>query len=110
MRITSDPERRAIGRTTPFKDNNAQVHDALAKRETKYAVVSLEMETFTVFHLAHVAEPIDDKPAIIPAAACIVVADRERDEFVRTEEVPKLELMAGRAVLKAMTQFKMSWE
>ena len=81
--------------------------------EMEPAPASLEMESFTLLHLARCARRPRaeasggigvDNP--IAAASCaIVCANRKSGAVIETAELHRLETQAGRAVLEAITAF-----
>ena len=112
LNITTDSFYASQGRTDPnFDDRNEGVMQMLSDLEP--APASLEMESFTLLHLARCARrPIAeascgigvDNP--IAAASCaIVCANRKSGAVIETAELHRLETQAGRAVLEAITAF-----
>jgi len=61
---------------------------------------SLQMETFQLFHLARIGTDIR------AAAAAIVVAERHRNVFLQKDELKGIELSAGEACLKALSEIE----
>lgn len=67
-------------------------------------VVSLQMQTYPLYRLAH--ESSADAP--IKAAACaIVVNNLATDAFIETQKKHEIELYAGQACMQALSEFKM---
>ena len=62
-------------------------------------IVTMEMETFQLLHLARSA-----RQPMAAAAAVICVANRHTDEVIETEVMRRLESEGGRAVLRAITR------
>ena len=62
---------------------------------------SMEMESFTLLHLAK-----SSKEAIHATAAAIVVANRRSAKVVEHDTLERLELDGGHAILKAITSFE----
>ena len=86
----------AQGRADPnFNDRNSGLVAALEKKHP--GVASMEMESFTLLHLANSA------PAIRAATCAIVAANRLTGDVVDVDVFNKTELAAGRAVLDAIT-------
>jgi len=84
-------------------DNNFDDHneELLNKLTSKYPEVkSLEMETFHLLDLARVS-----KGKIKATAIAIAIAQRITREFLSSEEINKLELIAGRAAITAITSY-----
>ena len=112
LNITTDSFYASQGRTDPnFDDRNEGVMQMLSDLEP--APASLEMESFTLLHLARCARRPSaeasggigvDHP--IAAASCaIVCANRKSGAVIETAELHRVETQAGRAVLEAITAF-----
>jgi len=84
-------------------DNNFDDHneELLNKLAIKYPEVkSLEMETFHLLDLARVS-----KGKIRATAIAIVIAQRITKGFLANEEINKMELIAGRVAINAITSY-----
>lgn len=78
-----------------FEDHNETIVAAVLER---YATAkTLEMETFTLLHLARCCND-----PVYASAAAIVVASRTSNSTVGEEELGRLEAVGGRAVLAAV--------
>lgn len=104
INITADSFYSSQGRIdNNFHDCNAGlIQDYVCNRYPEAA--SMEMETFTLFHLALCAKK---HCPIYAAAASIVVANRRSSEVLSGERLDFLEHQGGLAVLQALVDFKM---
>ncbi|KAJ1652014.1 hypothetical protein IWQ61_007550 [Dispira simplex] len=89
-----------------FIDANENV---LTHLKTVYPqLVSLEMETFMLYHLARTARPLvfpQGRTSIHAAAAMMVFADRTKNQFIGKDQVDTIETKVGRAILDALIQY-----
>jgi len=81
-----------------FDDHNEELLDKLASKYPE--VKSLEMETFHLLDLAR-----SSKGKIRATAIAIVIAQRITKEFLSNEEISKMELIAGRVTINAITSY-----
>lgn len=81
-----------------FDDKN----DGLFDDDRLNQVVSVEMESFFLLHLAHCSTI-----PIAAAAAAIVCADRISGEVIAADTLTSIERSAGRAVLTAIANFRL---
>jgi len=90
------------GRFDPgFKDDNSTLIDQ--KILKLYPdVTSIQMETFHLFDLAN-----NCKSTMRVAAAAIVLAQRNTNDFLDSEEKHKLERLGGISLLETLSQFKL---
>ncbi|KIZ02202.1 hypothetical protein MNEG_5761 [Monoraphidium neglectum] len=93
---TADSFYGSQGRTGgPFDDQNEDlISDLLAARPD---LISLEMETFKLLHLAACS-----KGSVLGAAFCIALAERYSNSFLDSATVSERELQGGRAALAAL--------
>jgi len=97
------------GRITSFPDYNENLLELLVDRVP--GVISLEMETFHLLHLASAYRPtrdftvqVDNSPGRIHAcSAQMVFASRSTNAFITPEEVQQTQAWAGLACLEALT-------
>jgi uridine phosphorylase len=94
-----------------FRDYNS---DLLSKiSETYPDTVSLEMETFMLFHLAKASVPLKDSDtlgkddSIKAASAGMVFTDRKTNEFIDPERIQYLQKVVGKAMLNALVEIKL---
>ncbi|KAJ1959096.1 hypothetical protein IWQ62_004748 [Dispira parvispora] len=90
-----------------FIDANEKV---LSHLKTVYPqLVSLEMETFMLYHLARTAQPLvlpqGQQSSIHAAAAMMVFADRTKNQFISKAQVDNIEAKVGGAILDALIQY-----
>lgn len=71
-----------------------------ACRFRRQVPASLEMESFTLLHLAACS-----RGSIAAASCAIVCANRQSGAVIETAELHRMEAEAGRAVLSAITAF-----
>eukprot|EP01121_Diplochlamys_sp_Union-15-3_P005517 TRINITY_DN1585_c0_g1_i4.p1 TRINITY_DN1585_c0_g1~~TRINITY_DN1585_c0_g1_i4.p1 ORF type:complete len:302 (-),score=60.58 TRINITY_DN1585_c0_g1_i4:59-964(-) len=102
INATADSFYCSQGRNDPnFNDDNSNLIDRLLELH----VDTLEMETFSLFHLAN-----SSKRKIKVAALTIVLAQRLKNDFLKHEEIDHLERVGGEAVLNALTEIKLTPE
>jgi len=63
----------------------------------------MEMETFQLLHLGLRATELKHTPDLHAAAAAIILANRETDEFLSSACLREVEMEAGKAVLSSLT-------
>jgi uridine phosphorylase len=83
-----------------FDDDNAALIDSVVA--TYPEAKSMEMETFTLLHLA-----LCSKTPIYASAAAIVVANRRSAAVIKGETLTHLEEEGGRAILEAVCKFEL---
>lgn len=83
-----------------FEDNNSTLIDKVVVAYP--GAKSMEMETFTLLHVA-----LCSKLPIYASAAAIVVANRKSAAVIKGEELTHLEKEGGRAILEAVCNFEM---
>ncbi|ORX91971.1 purine and uridine phosphorylase [Basidiobolus meristosporus CBS 931.73] len=109
VNITADSFYSSQGRMDDnFKDDNQDLFEVIHKELP--SAVSLEMETFMLYHLAHctTAAPLVEKKhqqSIHCGASMMVFADRVTNQFIDHSIVPELEEKAGRAVFEALIKW-----
>src|SRR6185436_805855 len=82
-----------------FRDYNS---DLLSKISEKYPdTVSLEMETFMLFHFVKNSDTLGKDDSIKAASAGMVFTDRNTNEFIDLERIQYLQKVAGKAILNA---------
>ncbi|KAF9927032.1 hypothetical protein FBU30_003530 [Linnemannia zychae] len=102
-----------------FVDSNGELFTELIKHEP--ATMTLEMETFMLYHLAKTATaaPLKDglkskastKDSSIRAGACMMVfAQRKSNEFISKESVARVEPLAGKAVFDSLVEIPLGDE
>lgn len=85
-----------------FRDENSSLLRRVLKMEPN--TLTLEMESFHIFHLAKCCHSKDIKSA----AAVIVLAQRNSDDFLPNEKIAEMESKTGEAALTALSKFKFS--
>ncbi|KAJ1977557.1 hypothetical protein H4R35_002246 [Dimargaris xerosporica] len=93
-----------------FVDANQGIIDRL--QQTYPQFISMEMETFMLYHLASVSTLSESaavgaqfgapEPTVRAAAAMMVFADRAGDRFISRVEAQQLEIAVGQAVLDSL--------
>lgn len=98
MNATADSFYGSQGRRDPnFADDNDElISDVLCRRPE---VISMEMETFQLLHMARSGRP---KGSIRATAASIVVANRETEDVVDHATLQATEKSGGVAILRAL--------
>lgn len=101
LNVTADSFYSSQNRIDPrFDDaNSSVVDDILSKHPT---ALTMEMETYMLFHLAHCS-----KIPIFAAAASIVVANRKSSHVIDESSLHSLELKGGEACLQALIEQKL---
>ncbi|CAI2164971.1 18563_t:CDS:2 [Funneliformis geosporum] len=98
-----------------FRDSNTDIFKTITA--TYPNTVSLEMETFMLYHLAststlaplkHSNKVLDKGNSIKAAATMMVFVDRFSNEFISPENVQYLQEIAGKAVLDALIETELS--
>nr|KAJ3398186.1 hypothetical protein HK105_005224 [Polyrhizophydium stewartii] len=101
MNATADSFYSSQGRLDPgFNDYNQDLIEAIRKRHPNCE--TLEMESFTLLHLARCASFVSKENSIRAAACAMIFADRKANDFIAPETVERLENDAGLAVLDAL--------
>ncbi|ORX92097.1 purine and uridine phosphorylase [Basidiobolus meristosporus CBS 931.73] len=108
VNITADSFYSSQGRVDGnFVDANENLFEVI--REELPTAVSLEMETFMLYHLAHCSTgaPVAEKSSrsIHCSASMMVFADRVTNQFIDHSIVPALEEKAGRAVFESLIKW-----
>lgn len=85
-----------------FPDANEELSEELRRRHPN--VLSMEMESFMLFHLAQQCRPAGSLRA---AAAAVNVANRETGEVVGAEKLQAMERNGGKALLKALVSLEL---
>jgi len=97
---TGDSFYSSQGRYDPnFRDDNRNLLDELVEIQTD--LISLEMETFQLFHLARCSVA----QSIRGAAATIVLAQRKSNEFLDNDSKHDLEKRGGLACLQSLIDY-----
>eukprot|EP00401_Gymnodinium_catenatum_P007698 CAMPEP_0117555838 /NCGR_PEP_ID=MMETSP0784-20121206/51486_1 /TAXON_ID=39447 /ORGANISM="" /LENGTH=301 /DNA_ID=CAMNT_0005353067 /DNA_START=9 /DNA_END=911 /DNA_ORIENTATION=- len=95
---TADSFYGSQGRRDPaFNDHNEGLIDDVLEKCPE--VISMEMETFQLFHMARCARPLG---SIRAASAAIVVANRSSADVCSNEVLANLESEGGAALLRAL--------
>eukprot|EP01135_Chromosphaera_perkinsii_P005529 Nk52_evm78s352 gene=Nk52_evmTU78s352 len=103
MNSTADTFFASQGRSDEnFDDKNETLLPELLEKCPES--MSVEMETFHLFHLSRCSRP---RGSIRAAAACIVVANRATDDFIDNESLRKAEREGGYEVLNTVCSFPM---
>ncbi len=95
-----------------FRDHNSDLISTILA--TYPNTVSLEMETFMLYHLAKTSTsaPLKgsnkDSNSIKAAATMMVFADRITNEFISSDKVQSLQEIAGKAVLNALAEIELN--
>ncbi|CAG8448557.1 6448_t:CDS:2 [Funneliformis mosseae] len=98
-----------------FRDCNSDIFKTITA--TYPNTVSLEMESFMLYHLASSSTSaplkhsnrVSDKGNSIKAAATMMVfVDRFKNEIISPEKVQEVEVIAGKAVLDALVETELS--
>jgi len=96
--ITADSFYSSQGRADPsFRDENSELIEEVLKKYPK--AITMEMETFQLFHLARSCLP---KGSMRAAAAVVNVANRPTGEVVGEEALRLAESEGGKALMKAL--------
>ncbi|KAK9708722.1 hypothetical protein K7432_009467 [Basidiobolus ranarum] len=109
VNITADSFYSSQGRVDEnFVDAKENLFQVI--REELPTAVSLEMETFMLYHLAHctTSAPLTEKKnnqSIHCGASMMVFADRVTNQFIDHTIVPDLEEKAGRAVFESLIKW-----
>lgn len=82
-----------------FVDENEDLVDDLAKDPD---MISMEMETFMLFHLAQCSRP---RNSVRAAAAAVIVANRATGDVVDADTLRNLEREGGESILRALAGF-----
>ena len=64
----------------------------------------MEMETFQLLHLGLCATELKTTSDLHAAAAAIILANRETNEFLSSARLREVEMEAGRGVLRSLTE------
>ncbi|KAG9060932.1 hypothetical protein KI688_007890 [Linnemannia hyalina] len=104
-----------------FVDNNQELFTELVKYEP--GTLTLEMETFLLYHLARTSTvaPLKEESKVkaaatsnkhsIRAGACMMVfAQRKSNEFISKEDVARVEPLAGKAVFDSLVEVSLGDE
>ncbi|KAF9147812.1 hypothetical protein BG015_010492 [Linnemannia schmuckeri] len=104
-----------------FVDNNQELFTELVKHEPE--TLTLEMETFLLYHLARTSTvaPLKEESRLkanatsnkhsIRAGACMMVfAQRKSNEFISKEDVARVEPIAGKAVFDSLVEVSLGDE
>jgi len=81
-----------------FDDRNEELVDRLVDSHDG-SILSLEMETFHLLDLARCS-----RGTVVAASAAIALADRWSNEFIDVSRIELLELAAGEAILRSLTE------
>lgn len=100
---TTDSFYCSQGRLDPnFEDGNEDIVEELRRRVP--SVITMEMESFQLLHLARCAKPAGS----LRATACaITLANRPTGQVIEEQLMRQLEQDAGKAVLKAMADLEL---
>lgn len=101
--ITADSFYSSQGRFDPsFNDENDRLISEVLKKYPK--AITMEMETFQLFHLARSCLP---KGSMRAAAAVVNVANRPTGEVVGEEALRFAESEGGKALMKALAELRL---
>lgn len=101
--ITADSFYSSQGRADPsFNDENGRLISEVLKKYPK--AITMEMETFQLFHLARSCLP---KGSMRAAAAVVNVANRPTGEVVGEEALRFAESEGGKALMKALAELRL---
>eukprot|EP01132_Coremiostelium_polycephalum_P002165 gene2165-2665_t len=101
INATADSFYSSQGRIDPnFDDRNEDLIKTILEKQPK--AVTLEMETFQLYHLAK-----RSKIPIKAAATTIVLANRLNNDFLSNQEKEELELKGGKACLEALIKISL---
>jgi len=103
INVTADSFYSSQGRADPsFNDENEGLIPAVLKRYP--TAITMEMETFQLFHLARSCLP---KGSMKAAAAVVNVANRPTGDVVDGEALRRAERDGGRALLEALSKMQL---
>ncbi|KAF9404655.1 hypothetical protein BGZ94_004020 [Podila epigama] len=98
-----------------FVDKNQDLFDELLAHDPN--TQTLEMETFTLYHLAKTSTPaplkhsalvnINNSNSIRAGACMMVFAQRKSNAFITKEDVARVEPLAGKAVFDALVEVEL---
>ncbi|KAJ3199346.1 hypothetical protein HDU67_002885, partial [Dinochytrium kinnereticum] len=105
LNATADSFYSSQGRIDPnFNDANADLIENILAAHPNGS--SLEMEAFTLLHLAQCATETavkeGKKETVKAASSMMVFADRTSGKFIDPETVKRMETLGGRACLEAL--------
>jgi len=102
LNASADSFYSSQGRLDPtFDDDNQSLIDEICNRYSNF--ITLEMETFQLFHLAHRCQTAPIKAA----AATIILANRKSNDFLDNATKYELEVQGGKACLDALINTKL---
>ncbi|KAJ3410875.1 hypothetical protein HDV05_003130 [Chytridiales sp. JEL 0842] len=101
LNVTADSFYSSQGRIdSNFNDQNATLIDDILVAHPN--AITLEMESFTLMHLAKSTSPTRPDLKISAAAATMIFAGRKSGDFITAEVTHKMEELGGKACLDAV--------